>query len=146
MGSRGPPDVSKLHSLRVDNLSYDTTKEDLESDFKEFGEIGDVYLPRDKETRKSRGFAFIRFYDEKDAEEALAKMDGVRLDGREIRVSVPPPRRDDDSGGYRGGGGGGGGGYRGGGGGRDDRRDDRRRSPPRRRSYSRSRSRSPRRR
>jgi len=126
--------VSKLHSLRIDNLSYDTTKEDLESDFKEFGDIGDVYLPRDKETRRSRGFAFIRFYDQRDADEALAKMDGVRLDGREIRVSVPPPRKEDD--GYRGGGGGG---YRGG------RDNDRRRSPPRRRSYSRSRSRSPRR-
>ena len=58
--SRGPPDVSKLHSLRIDNLSYDTTKEDLESDFKEFGDIGDVYLPRDKDTRRSRGFAFVR--------------------------------------------------------------------------------------
>ena len=36
--------------------------------FDRFGDVGDIYLPTERESGKSRGFAFVRFYDKKDAE------------------------------------------------------------------------------
>lgn len=43
---------------------------------------------RDRYTRESRGFAFVRFYDKHDAEDAMDRMDGKELDGRELRVQM----------------------------------------------------------
>ena len=52
------------------------------------GDVGDVYIPRDRFTRESRGFAFVRYYDKRDAEDALEAMDGTIMDGRELRVQM----------------------------------------------------------
>ena len=100
---RGPPDVSGMVSLKVDNLTYRTTPEDLRRVFEKYGEVGDLYIPRDRFSRESRGFAFVRYYDKRDAEDAMDAMDGAILDGRELRVQMarygrptnrgPPPRR-----------------------------------------------------
>ncbi|KAL7041607.1 hypothetical protein ACKWTF_000834 [Chironomus riparius] len=75
-------------SLKVDNLTYRTTPEDLRRVFERCGSVGDIYIPRDRHTRESRGFAFVRFYEKRDAEEALQEMDGRVLDGRELRVQM----------------------------------------------------------
>ena len=77
----------------------------------------DAKIIMDRETGRSRGFGFITYYKEEDADTALSKLNGHNLDGRTIRVdkaSSRPPRTMGDGGGY---GGGGGGGYGGGGGG-----------------------------
>ncbi|CAN0566559.1 unnamed protein product, partial [Ectocarpus sp. 12 AP-2014] len=86
------------------------------------GKLGDVYIPRDMRTGEPRGFAFVRYLDKRDADDAVDRLDGTRFNGRELRIQV------------RGGYGGGGGHYDrgGGGGGRDDRRGGRSRSPRRR--------------
>ncbi|EDW71260.1 serine/arginine-rich splicing factor 2 [Drosophila virilis] len=150
-GARPPPRIDGMVSLKVDNLTYRTTPEDLRRVFERCGEVGDIYIPRDRYTRESRGFAFVRFYDKRDAEDALEAMDGRMLDGRELRVQMArygrpsSPTRRNSSSSRRGAGLGAGAG--GGGGGR---RRSRSRSPmrrrsrsPRRRSYTpRSRSRS----
>ncbi|BFZ02856.1 hypothetical protein BsWGS_05895 [Bradybaena similaris] len=132
---RGPPTIDGMVSLKVDNLTYRTTPEDLRRAFEKYGDVGDVYIPRDRFTRESRGFAFVRFYDKRDAEDAMDSMDGALLDGREVRCQMArygrpsePYRRGPSRRGYSGGGGGG-------------RRRSRSRSP-RRRSSRRSRSRS----
>lgn len=113
---RRPPGTEGMISLKVDNLTYRTSLEDLKRAFGKYGEVGDVYIPRDRFTNKSRGFAFVRYYDKRDAEDALDCMDGTVLDGRELRVGMArygrPNRRP------RGRGYGGGGGYGGGYGGR----------------------------
>lgn len=107
---RGPPEIDGMTSLKVDNLTYRTTPEDLRRAFDKYGDVGDVYIPRDRFTRESRGFAFVRFYDKRDAEDALDSMDGAIMDGRELRVQMArygrptepyrrgPPRRNS---GYR---------------------------------------------
>lgn len=46
--------------LKVDNLTYRTTPDDLRRVFERCGEVGDIYIPRDRYTRESRGFAFVR--------------------------------------------------------------------------------------
>lgn len=134
-------------SLKVDNLTYRTTPDDLRRVFERCGEVGDIYIPRDRHTRESRGFAFVRFFDKRDAQDALDAMDGRMLDGRELRVQMARYGRPTSP--QRGGGSAGGRRY---GGGRErgrsrDRHRRRSRSPDRargglRRSYSRSRSRS----
>ncbi|KAK7601333.1 hypothetical protein V9T40_008774 [Parthenolecanium corni] len=88
-GSRAPPPrIENMISLKVDNLTYRTTPDDLRRVFERCGEVGDIYIPRDRFTRESRGFAFVRFYDKRDAEDALDAMDGRILDGRELRVQM----------------------------------------------------------
>ncbi|EFO91556.1 CRE-RSP-4 protein [Caenorhabditis remanei] len=128
---RAAPDINGLTSLKIDNLSYQTTPNDLRRVFDRYGDIGDVHIPRDKYSRQSKGFGFVRFYERRDAEHALDRTDGKLVDGRELRVTLAKYDRPSDERGGRGGGSGG-----------------RRRSrSPRRRSRSPrySRSRSPRR-
>ena len=67
-GPKGPPDISGLYSLKLDNLDYSVTLEQLKELFGKHGEIGDVYMPRDYYTKRSRGFAFVRFKDRTAAE------------------------------------------------------------------------------
>uniref|UniRef100_A0AB39U1E0 Serine/arginine-rich splicing factor 2 n=1 Tax=Nilaparvata lugens TaxID=108931 RepID=A0AB39U1E0_NILLU len=85
---RPPPRIEGMVSLKVDNLTYRTTTDDLRRVFERCGEVGDVYIPRDRFTRESRGFAFVRFYDKRDAEDALDAMDGRLLDGRGLKVQM----------------------------------------------------------
>lgn len=75
-----------------------------------FGEIGDVYIPRARGSSESRGFAFVRFMEERDAEDAIKGMEGQEFQGRELRVQFARQRRPDNprefygnSGGGRGG-------------------------------------------
>lgn len=136
-GARPPPRIDGMVSLKVDNLTYRTTPEDLRRVFERCGEVGDIYIPRDRYTRESRGFAFVRFYDKRDAEDALEAMDGRMLDGRELRVQMArygrpsSPTRRNSSNSRRGAGVG-----AGAGGGAGGRRRSRSRSPIRRRSRS----------
>ena len=83
---RTPPDISHLHSIMVFNISYRTRKEELYHAFDKFGEIADVYIPRDR-YGESRGFGFVRFYDRRDSEDAKS-MSGKMLDGRRIGVQM----------------------------------------------------------
>lgn len=57
---RPPPRIDGMVSLKVDNLTYRTTPEDLRRVFERCGDVGDIYIPRDRFTRESRGFAFVR--------------------------------------------------------------------------------------
>jgi len=75
-------------SLKVDNLTYKTTPESLRRVFERYGDIGDVYIPRDPHSQDSRGFAFVRYFDQRDADDAVDAMDGQMLDGRPLRVQV----------------------------------------------------------
>ena len=61
--SRNPPprDVSSMFTLKVDNLRYSTSGEMLKEVFEKYGEVGDVYLPRNYQTNEQRGYAFVRF-------------------------------------------------------------------------------------
>ncbi|VVC42325.1 RNA recognition motif domain [Cinara cedri] len=75
-------------SLKVDNLTRRTTIVDLKQVFERFGKIGDIYIPRNKFTHESRGFAFVRFLDQQDADNAIEMLQGHVVDGRHIRVQI----------------------------------------------------------
>ena len=73
-------------TLYIGNLAYTAVEEDLELAFESFGEIEDIKLMRDRETDRSRGFAFITFEKESESEAAMV-MDGKEVAGRPIRVN-----------------------------------------------------------
>src|SRR5580698_3954661 len=98
--------------LYVGNLSFNTNAEGVRTAFQEFGEVSDVHLVSDRETGRSRGFAFVTMGTTEEAAKAIEGTDGKTLDGRPLRVNEAEQRQP-----RGGGGGGGGGGYRGGGGG-----------------------------
>jgi len=102
--------------LFVGNLSFQTTDTDLQRAFQVYGTVKEVKVMTDRETGRSRGFAFIEMAQESDALRAVEALHGASLDGRPLRVSQAEERRSNFSG-PGGGGGGGGGGYGGGGGG-----------------------------
>jgi hypothetical protein len=104
--------------LYVGNLSFNTNAEGVRAAFQEFGTVSDVHLVSDRETGRSRGFAFVTMGTPEEAAKAIEGMDGRTLDGRPLRVNEAEQRQQRGGGG--GGGfrsGGGGGGYGGGGGG-----------------------------
>ncbi|HEX4451876.1 MAG TPA: RNA-binding protein [Kofleriaceae bacterium] len=96
--------------LYVGNLSFNTTAEGVRAAFTQFGTVSDVHLVSDRETGRSRGFAFVTMGTTEEAAKAIEGMDGKTLDGRPLRVNEAEQRQPR-------GGGGGGGGFRGGGGG-----------------------------
>ncbi len=97
--------------LYVGNLSFNSNADSVRTAFQEFGTVSDVHLVTDRETGRSRGFAFVTMGTAEEAAKAIESMDGKTLDGRPLRVNEAEQRQ------QRGGGGGGGGGFRGGGGG-----------------------------
>ncbi|MCK5940529.1 MAG: RNA-binding protein, partial [Planctomycetes bacterium] len=103
--------------LYVGNLSFQTTEDALREAFGADGrEVAEVKIMLERDTGRSRGFAFVEMASDEDAQGAIEAMDGAEVDGRPLRVNEAQPRQEFGGGG-RGGGGGGGGGYRGGGGG-----------------------------
>ncbi|MCA8950199.1 MAG: RNA-binding protein [Planctomycetes bacterium] len=107
--------------LYVGNLSFQTTEDALREAFGGDGRtVSEVKIMLERDTGRSRGFAFVEMGSDEDAQGAIAAMNGAELDGRPLRVNEAEPRREGGGGGggFGGrGGGGGGGGYRGGGGG-----------------------------
>jgi len=99
--------------LYVGNLSFNTSAQDLETTFGEFGTVQSANLIEDRETGRSRGFGFVEMSSTEEANAAIASLDGKEVDGRNLKVNEAKPR--EDRGGFGGGGGGGRGGNRGGG-------------------------------
>lgn len=101
-------------NIFVGSLAWGTTSEGLEQAFAQYGVVTSAKVINDRETGRSKGFAFVEM--ETGGDEAIQALNGSDLDGRQIVVNEARPR--EDRGGGRGGyGGGGGGGYGGGGGG-----------------------------
>ena len=62
---------SDLHSVRIGNdLPADVSLEEIREVFEKFGEIGDVFLPKDRDTGDTRGFGFVRFVNKEDQDYA----------------------------------------------------------------------------
>ena len=107
--------------LYVGNLSFSTTEDAIERHFQAVGEVAEVKLVIDRESGRSRGFAFVSMATDELAKKAIQELDGSDLDQRPLRVNEAEDRPPRSSGGGFGGGGGGGGrgrgGFGGGGGG-----------------------------
>ena len=104
--------------LYVGNLSFGTTSEDLVAMFGAYGPVTSAQIVMDRDTGRSRGFAFVEMAS--GAEAAIEAVNNAEYQGRRLTVNEAKPReerpRGGGGGGGYGGGGGGGGGYGGGGG------------------------------
>jgi len=109
--------------LFVGGLSWGTDDNSLRTKFEKYGTVEDAVVIRDRETGRSRGFGFVTFSNNEEAEVAIENLNDAEFDGRNIKVdraaerSSPAPRSG-GGGGYGGGYGSRGGGYRGNRGGR----------------------------
>ncbi|KAB8220494.1 hypothetical protein BDV33DRAFT_172032 [Aspergillus novoparasiticus] len=116
-----------MSKLFVGGLSWHTTDESLRAGFEQYGPVEEATVVKDRDTQRSRGFGFVRFSSEADADAAIAALNNQEFDGRSIRVDKASERGSRNDGGFQGRGGynqrgGYGGGYGGGSGG-DWRRD-----------------------
>ena len=100
--------VNRLNKMKmyVGNLSFDTTKQDLETLFGQHGAVTDVHVPTDRESGRPRGFAFVTMDSNEAMNIAIEAINGTEVGGRNLKVNEAQAREE------RGGGGGGGGGRR----------------------------------
>lgn len=89
-------------NIYVGNLSWNTRDDDLREAFEAHGAVSSVSIITDRETGKSRGFAFVEMPSESEGRAAIAALNGTEIDGRNLTVNEARPREDR---GDRGGGG-----------------------------------------
>ena len=116
-----------MKNIFVGNLDFAATESSIRSLFEPYGSVDRVNLVTDRDTGRSRGFAFVEMTDASEADRAIAALNGHELDGRALNINEARPKPQGGGGGGRGFGGGGGGrpGGGGGGGGRPPRREPR---------------------
>src|SRR6202051_616420 len=114
-----------MKNLYVGNLPHSTTEAELRGLFETTGAVDRVSMVTDRETGRSRGFAFVEMTDAGEAEKAIAALNGKELGGRALNINEARPKTAGGGGGFGGGrpggfgggrpgGGGGGGGFGGG--------------------------------
>ncbi len=76
-----------MNKVFVGNVSFDTTREQLEALFAPMGEITEIVVPTERDSGRPRGFAFVTYASAESAAQAVQKLDGVELGGRNLRVN-----------------------------------------------------------
>lgn len=115
-----------MKNIFVGNLSFSASEQDLRALFESYGTVERVSIITDRDTGRSRGFAFVEMPDDDQADKAVNALNGAQMGGRTLNVNEARPKGDGGGGGGggrsaggrggfgggRSGGGGGGGGYR----------------------------------
>jgi len=84
--------------LYVGNLSFDTSRDHLQTLFEEAGTVESVNVIEDRETGRSRGFGFIEMATKEEGAVAIEKFNGHDLSGRALKVNAAKPRENRYSG------------------------------------------------
>jgi len=97
-----------MTNIFVGNLSFQTTQDELQAAFAQYGAVERVNIVTDRDTGQPRGFAFVEMTDRSAAETAISQLNGADLNGRAMNVNEARPKPQGGGGGYgnRGGGGG----------------------------------------
>ena len=93
-----------MKNLFVGNMSFQTTEGDLRALFEPFGQVARVHIAMDRETGRSRGFAFVEMTTDEEAQTAIAKLNEYQLGGRALAVNEARPKPEYGGGGFGGGG------------------------------------------
>ena len=80
--------------LYVGNLSFNATAQDLTELFSEFGSVESANVIEDRETGRSRGFAFVEMSSSEEGKAAIEQVNGREVDGRQLKVNEAKPRED----------------------------------------------------
>src|ERR1700753_2939227 len=81
-----------MTNIFVGNLSYQTTQEDLQQAFSQYGGVERVNIVTDRDTGQARGFAFVEMTEKRDAETAISQLNGAELNGRALNVNEARPK------------------------------------------------------
>lgn len=85
--------------LFIGRISFDTTDESLETLFKQYGAVISAKVIMDRDTNRSKGFAFVEMENLNEAQAAIKALDNTEFEGRTIVVNVAKPREDRPMGG-----------------------------------------------
>lgn len=88
--------------LYVGNLSYNIQEDDLRQLFSQAGEVKEVALILDRDTRRPKGFGFVEMVNQVDAEKAIRMFNDQEHEGRRLIVNVARPREERGHGDSRG--------------------------------------------
>lgn len=80
--------------LFVGKLSFSTTDDSLRAQFAQYGTVVSAQVIMDRDTNRSKGFAFVEMEDQAAAQAAINALDGKEFEGRIIVVNVAKPRED----------------------------------------------------
>ncbi|MGD9807021.1 MAG: RNA recognition motif domain-containing protein [Deferribacterales bacterium] len=103
-------------NIYVGNLSFSTKEDDILALFSNIGDVDTARIITDRDTGRSKGFGFVEMPNNDQAKEAIEKLNGTELDGRNLTVNEAKPKSEGNSRGGFGGGRGGNGGFGGRGG------------------------------
>jgi cold-inducible RNA-binding protein len=81
-----------MKNIFVGNLSFDTTEDDLRQLFSQYGSVDRVSIMTDRDTGRSRGFAFVEMANTEEGEKAIQSLNGTQLGGRNINVNEARPK------------------------------------------------------
>lgn len=82
--------------LFVGNLDWGTTDEELQSLFAQYGEVEEAIILKDKFSGRSRGFGFVTYVNDEDADKAVEALNETDFKGRNIVVNEAKPPRERD--------------------------------------------------
>ncbi|MBI4977012.1 MAG: RNA-binding protein [Spirochaetes bacterium] len=91
--------------IYVGNMSYNTTKEQIQDLFSQHGTVLSVAIITDRDTGRPKGFGFVEMDGDEAAAAAIAALDGKEVDGRALKVNEAKPKTDDRRPSHGGGGG-----------------------------------------
>lgn len=80
--------------LYVGNLSYETSEDDLRALFSQVGTVASVALIKDRDTGRSKGFAFVEMTTQSEAQTAISTYSGYKLKDRDLTVNMARPREE----------------------------------------------------
>ena len=87
-----------MKHLFVGNMHFETTEGDLRALFEQFGEVTRLQVMTDRDTGRSRGFAFVDMADDRAAAKAFATLNGKEVNGRTLNVNEARPKTEGSGG------------------------------------------------
>ena len=88
-----------MKNIFVGNLAFAATESSVRSMFEPYGQVDRVNVVTDRETGRSRGFAFVEMSNGDEADRAIAALNGAELDGRALNVNEARPKSEGGGGG-----------------------------------------------
>ncbi len=90
-----------MKNIFVGNLDFGATEDQIRALFEAYGAVERVSLMRDRDTGRSRGFAFVEMTNANEADKAIAGLNGTNLGGRALNVNEARPKVERGGGGPR---------------------------------------------
>ncbi len=94
-----------MKNIFVGNLDFASTESSVRAMFEPYGTVDRVNVVTDRDTGRSRGFAFVEMSNTEEADRAIAGLNGAEFGGRALNVNEARPKGQGGGGGHRGGGG-----------------------------------------